>query len=268
MSEKDLKSMARKLRRRIIETLYCACSGHPGGSLSSIDIITALYFNKMRYDPKNPKWPDRDRFILSKGHACPALYVTLAEAGFFPAGELLRLRKPGALLQGHPTNAIPGIEISSGSLGQGLAVANGIALAGKLDKKDYRVYVLMGDGELQEGSVWEAAMSSAKYSLDNLTAIVDRNRLQQTAPTENNKPLEPLAAKWTAFGWNVLEINGHEMKEIVDALDKASETKGKPTVIIANTVKGKGVSFMENSVEWHGRAPNKEEYEKAMKELE
>lgn len=270
-SKKDLKgleALAKKLRRDIIETIYNAGSGHPGGSLSAIDIITALYFYKMRYDAKNPKWPERDRFILSKGHGCPALYVALAEAGFFPKGELMNLRKAGAMLQGHPSNETPGIEISSGSLGQGLSVANGIALAGRLDKKDYHVYVLLGDGELQEGSVWEATMTASKYKLDNLTAIVDRNGLQQTAPTEENKPLEPIAPKWSAMGWHVIEINGHNMQEVVKALDNATEVKGKPTVIIAHTVKGKGVSFMENNVEWHGRAPNREEYERAMKELE
>ncbi len=265
MSEKDLKEMAGKLRRSIIETIYNAGSGHPGGSLSSIDVIAALFFYKMRYDPGNPKWPDRDRFVLSKGHACPALYAALSEAGFFPAEELMKLRKAGSMLQGHPSNEIPGIEISAGSLGQGLSVANGMALAGKLDNKDYHVYVLMGDGELQEGSVWEAALSSAKYRLDNITAIVDRNQLQQTAATEKNKPLEPLAKKWAAFGWEVTEIDGHDMAAITKALDKT--VTGRPHVIIANTVKGKGVSFMENVVEWHGRAPNKEEFEKAMKEL-
>lgn len=267
MSEKDLQGLAKKLRRDIIGMIYNAGSGHPGGSLSAIDIITALYFYKMRYDAKNPRWPERDRFILSKGHGCPALYVALAEAQFFPREELMKLRKVGEMLQGHPSNETPGVEISSGSLGQGLSVANGIALAGRLDKKNYHVYVLLGDGELQEGNVWEAIMTSAKYKLDNLTAIVDRNGLQQTARTEENKPLEPLAPKWQAMGWHTIEINGHDMQEIVAALDKATEVKGKPTVIIARTVKGKGVSFMENNVEWHGRAPSREEYEKAMKEL-
>lgn len=264
-SDSGLEAKAKKLRRDIIEMLHNAGSGHPGGSLSAIDIITALYFYKMRYDAKNPKWSERDRFILSKGHGCPALYVALAEAGFFPHEELAKLRKPGAMLQGHPSNETPGIEISSGSLGQGLSVANGIALAGRLDKKSYHVYVLLGDGELQEGSVWEAAMTASKYKLDSLTAIVDRNGLQQTAPTEQNKPLEPLAPKWSAMGWHVIEINGHDMQQIVTALDHVTE--GMPTVIIAKTVKGKGVSFMENNVEWHGRAPNKEEYERAMEEL-
>ena len=262
-----MSELSKKLRRNIIEAIYNAGSGHPGGSLSAIDIITALYFYKMRYDPKNPKWPERDRFILSKGHGCPALYVALAEAGFFPREELKTLRRLGAMLQGHPSNETPGVEISGGSLGQGLSVANGIALAGTLDNKDYHVYVLLGDGELQEGNVWEAAMTAAKYKLDNLTAIIDRNGLQQTAPTEQNKPLDPLSPKWQAMGWHTIEINGHDMQEIITALDGATGIKDKPTVIIANTVKGKGVSFMENSVEWHGRAPNREEYEKAMKEL-
>ena len=245
---------------------YDAGSGHPGGSLSETDILTVLYFYKMRYDPKNPKLPDRDRFVLSKGHGSPGFYAVLAEAGFFDIRELKNFRKINSLLQGHPSNEIPGVEISSGSLGQGLSVANGIALAGRLDKKDYHVYVLLGDGELEEGQVWEAAMSSSHYKLDNITAIIDRNGLQQTGLTEKIKSLEPLAEKWKAFGWAVTVINGHNIAAIVEALDK--KVTGKPHVIIAKTIKGKGVSFMENYHEWHGRAPNKEEYEKAMKELQ
>lgn len=242
-----------------------AKSGHPGGSLSAADIITALFFYKMHYDPKNPKWPERDRFILSKGHAAPALYAALALAGFFPEEELLTLRKPGSRLQGHPSVSTPGIEICTGSLGQGLSVANGIALAGKLDKKDYHVYVLMGDGEIQEGCVWEAAMSSSQYKLDNLTAIIDRNRIQQTGNTEDIMGLEPLKDKWKAFCWHVMEINGHDFSSIINALNIVSD---KPKVIIANTIKGKGVSFMENRAVWHGVAPNQEESRKAMEELE
>ncbi|MBI2075757.1 MAG: transketolase [Candidatus Aenigmarchaeota archaeon] len=267
-SEKDLEKLeqtARQIRRHVIQMTYDAGSGHPGGSLSETDILTALYFYKMRYDPKNPEWPDRDRFVLSKGHGAPAFYAVLAEAGFFGLDELKNLRKINHLLQGHPSNETPGVEISSGSLGQGLSVANGIALAGKLDKKTYHVYVLLGDGELDEGQVWEAAMTAGHYKLDNITAIIDRNGIQQTGKTEKTKSLEPLAEKWKAFGWEVSEIDGHDIKEIMDALDE--KTTGKPHVIIANTVKGKGVSFMENDHEWHGRAPNKEEYEKAMREL-
>ncbi len=239
-------------------------SGHPGGSLSAAEIITALFFYKMRYDPKNPKLPERDRFILSKGHAAPALYAALAMAGFFPEEELLTLRKPGSRLQGHPSISTPGIEICTGSLGQGLSVANGIALAGKLDKKDYHVYVLMGDGEIQEGCVWEAAMSSSQYKLNNLTAIIDRNRIQQTGNTEDIMGLEPLKDKWKAFGWHVMETNGHDFSGIINALNVVSD---KPKVIIANTIKGKGVSFMENRAGWHGVAPNQEEFRKALEEL-
>ncbi len=239
-------------------------SGHPGGSLSAAEIITALFFYKMRYDPKNPKWPERDRFILSKGHAAPALYAALALSGFFPEEELLTLRKPGSRLQGHPSVSTPGIEICTGSLGQGLSVANGIALAGKIDRNDYHVYVLMGDGEVQEGCVWEAAMSSSQYKLNNVTAIIDRNRIQQTGNTEDIMGLEPLKDKWKAFGWHVMEINGHAFSDIINALNAVSD---KPKMIIANTTKGKGVSFMENRAGWHGVAPNQEEFRKALEEL-
>ncbi len=261
----ELEEKAKSIRRHILCMTHGAASGHPGGSLSETDILTVLYFYKMRHDPKNPAWPDRDRFVLSKGHGAPGLYAVLAESGYFDESELKNLRKINGLLQGHPTTSIPGIEISSGSLGQGLSVANGMALAARVDKKGYHVYVILGDGELHEGQVWEAAMTAGHYKLSNVTAIIDRNCLQQSGRTEDTKCLEPLADKWKAFGWDVTEINGHDIDEIIDALDKKTES---PHVIIANTVKGKGVSFMENNVGWHGRGPNKEEYEKAMKELE
>lgn len=263
----ELQSTAKKIRIDCIEMIYAAGSGHPGSSLSAADILTVLYFYKMRYDPKNPKWSERDRFIMSKGHGAPAFYACLAEAGFFPKQELFNLRKIGHMLQGHPSNDTPGVEVSTGSLGQGLSVANGIALAGRLDKKDYRTYVLMGDGELQEGSVWEAALAAAHYKLDNLAAIIDRNRLQQTGETEKIMKLEDLQQKFSSFGWNVIRVNGHDIGQLMEALDEAESAKGRPTMIIADTVKGKGVSFMENKHEWHGVAPNKEEYERAIKEL-
>lgn len=240
-----------------------AGSGHPGGSLSSADILTTLYFYKMKFDSKNPKLKERDRFILSKGHACPALYSVLAELGFFPKEELNNLRKISCLLQGHPSIKIPGIEANTGSLGQGLSIANGIALACRLDKLKNKVYVLLGDGELQEGQVWEAAMTSAHYNLDNLVAIIDHNGLQIDGFVKDIKNVEPLKEKWEAFGWYVIEINGHDFEEIINALDKADEIK-KPVMIIANTVKGKGVDFMENKCEWHGKTPNKEEFDRAL----
>jgi transketolase len=263
---KELEKIAREIRKDILRMLVKAGSGHVGGSLSCADIITALYFYKMRYDPKNPKWDGRDRFILSKGHGCPALYAALARAGFFPRKELWTLRKTGSILQGHPDmNKTPGVEISTGSLGQGLSVANGIAMAGKLDGKNYNVYVLLGDGEIQEGSIWEAAMSAGCRKLDNLTAVIDRNMLQIDGRTEEIKGLEPLAEKWRAFSWHVAEINGHNFEEILNALNARSD---RPKMIIARTVKGKGVSFMENEADYHGVAPTEEEFERAMKELE
>jgi transketolase len=266
---KELEDKAKKLRRTIIKMLAEAGSGHSGGSLSAIDIITALYFKKMKHNPKEPKWPERDRFVLCKGHACPALYATLAECGYFPVDELWKLRKTEGMLQGHPdSKSTPGIEVSTGSLGQGLAIANGIAAAGKIDSASWRVYALIGDGESQEGEVWEAAMFGAHNKLDNLTAFLDRNRLQIDGPTNEVMCLEPVADKWKAFGWNVLEINGHDFKEIFDALEKAEQVKGKPTMIIAHTVKGKGVSFMENQVCWHGNAPSADEAERALQEIE
>ena len=262
-----LEDKARKIRKYVISMLYEAGSGHPGGSLSCVDILTALYFHTMRHNPLEPEWVDRDRFILSKGHAAPALYATLAEAGYFPVEELQSLRKIGSMLQGHPDSEVPGVEVSAGSLGQGLSIASGIALAGKQDKKAYGVYTLLGDGECDEGQVWEAAMFASHYKLDNLTAIVDRNGLQIDGPTEKIMRLEPIADKWRAFGWHVIEIDGNEIDEIIAALDDAKSIRGRPTAIIAHTFKGKGISFMEWINAFHGRALSKEEMEKALQEL-
>lgn len=239
---KMLDEKARTIRKHVINMVFEAGSGHPGGSLSSVDILTALYFYTMRHNPLEPKWTDRDKFILSKGHAAPALYATLAEAGYFPVKELLSLRKIGSMLQGHPYSKVPGVDVSSGSLGQGLSIASGLALAAKVDNKTYRVFTLLGDGECDEGQVWEAAIFASHYKLDNLTAIVDRNGLQIDGPTEKIMCLEPIAGKWKAFGWHVIEIDGNKMTEIVEALDEAKRISGKPSVIIAHTLKGKGVS--------------------------
>ncbi|HEC86445.1 MAG TPA: transketolase [Thermoplasmatales archaeon] len=267
IKELNLKAIA--VRKAIIEMTYRASSGHPGGSLSATDAIVALYFHHMRHNPKNPKDPDRDRFILSKGHAAPALYAVLAECGYFDKKELLKLREVGSMLQGHPANTrTPGVEVSTGSLGQGLSFGIGVALAGKLDNKDYNVYVLIGDGESEEGQVWEAAASASHHKLDNLTVLLDRNMLQIDGCTEDIVALESIRERWRAFGWHVIEIDGHDMRQILEALHKADEYKGKPTMIIMNTIKGKGVSFMENNVDFHGKAPNDEEYKIAMKELE
>jgi transketolase len=245
-----------------------AGSGHPGGSLSAADIVTALYFKVMRHDPKNPQWLDRDRFVLSKGHAAPILYAALAECGYFPVEELSTLRKLDSRLQGHTDRTLtPGVEMSAGSLGQGLSYGIGIALAGRLDNRDYQVYVLLGDGECDEGQVWEAAMFAPHHKVGNLTAIVDHNDLQLSGRVCDIMGIEPLTDKWRAFNWHVLEINGHDMGEILKALKKAREIKGKPTVIIAHTIKGKGVSFMEGNVDFHGKAPTPQEAEIALKEL-
>ena len=264
---KKLEKKAETIRRHVLNMIYEAGSGHPGGSLSCVDILTALYFHTLQHNSKDPDWADRDRFILSKGHAAPTLYATLAEAGYFSVEELKLLRKMGSMLQGHPDNKIPGVEVSSGSLGQGLSAANGIALAGKLDKKNFRVYTLLGDGECDEGQIWEAAMLSSHYKLDNLTAIIDRNGLQTDGPTEKIMCLESIAEKWRAFGWHVIEVDGNKIEEIIKALDNAKNIKGQPTVIIAHTFKGKGVSFMEWINAFHGRALNKEEMKKALEEL-
>jgi len=266
---RKLGETAKTLRKDIVRMLAEAGSGHSGGSLSAVEIVTALYFKKMRHRPNEPRWPDRDRFVLSKGHAAPVLYAALAESGYFPKEELMKLRKIDAMLQGHPDCVkTPGIEVSTGSLGQGLAVANGMAATAKLDNKEWRVYALIGDGESQEGEIWEAAMFAAHNKLDNMTAFLDRNHLQIDGDTEDVMAIEPIADKWRAFGWNVIEINGHDFKEIFDAMEKAEQTKNKPTMIIANTCKGKGVCFMENKVEWHGAVPSKEQEAEALKELE
>lgn len=263
-----LKEKSRLIRRDIIEMLHKSGSGHPGGSLSATDIVTALYFHQMNIDPKNPKWVDRDRFVLSKGHAAPVVYAVLAEKGYFDKKELSNLRQVNSMLQGHPDmKGTPGVEMSTGSLGQGFSAASGMAIAGKMDNKDYRVYVLLGDGELQEGIIWETAMSAVHYKLDNLTAIIDYNKLQIDGTNSQVMGVDPITDKFTAFGWNVLEIDGHCFEDIITALEEAKNTKGKPTVIVAHTIKGKGVSFMENQVGWHGNAPKDDDREKALKEL-
>ena len=256
------------MRRRILSMIYKAGSGHPGGSLSAVEIVATLYWKVLRHKPGDPGWPDRDRFVLSKGHAAPVLYVALAECGYFPLEELDTLRQFGSHLQGHADRIhTPGVEMSSGSLGQGLSFSDGIALAGKLDKKDYRVYTLLSDGECEEGQVWEAAMAAGHFKIDNLTAIVDKNGLQLSGTVADIMNVDPLNKKFEAFKWHVLEVDGHNLQQVYDAIRTAGTIKGKPTVIIARTVKGKGVSFMENNVEFHGKAPNAEQFEQAMKEL-
>jgi len=264
----QLREKAEEIRYDIVSMIAEAGSGHPGGSLSGADLGSALFFNEMKYDSQNPKWQDRDRFILSKGHAAPLLYALLAHAGFLERNELKTLRKYKSRLQGHPASYMqPGVEVSTGSLGQGLSISCGIALSGKLDKKDFRVYTLLGDGELDEGQVWEAAMFAPHKKLDNLCAIVDRNRLQIDGDTEKVMALEPLQAKWDAFGWHTILIDGHDISEILRAFKEFNSVKNKPTMILAQTVKGKGVSFMENKAGWHGKAPNKDELEQALKEI-
>ncbi|MEI6631751.1 MAG: transketolase [bacterium] len=265
---KDLKEKARLVRRLIIQMLAQAGSGHPGGSLSATDLVTALFFAVLRHNPKEPKWPQRDRFHMSKGHCCPLWYAVLAEAGYFSRDELLTLRQLGSMLQGHPDRRTPGVEVASGSLGQGLSVGVGMSLAARMDKQNYRVYILMGDGEIQEGNIWEAAMAAAHYKCDNLCAILDYNGFQIDGATKDIMNLEPIVAKWQAFGWHTIEIDGHDIGQILAAYQEATQIKTKPSVVIAHTIKGKGVSFMENVVDFHGRAPTKEEAEKALKELE
>ncbi len=266
---KMLKEKARIIRMEILKMLTEAGSGHTGGSLSAADIVAALYFYKMKHKPEDPLWKDRDRFILSKGHAAPVLYAALAIAGYFDRKLLKTLRKIGSPLQGHPcSRKLPGVEISTGSLGQGLSIANGIALGLKISKSPSRVYCLLGDGEIQEGQIWEAAMTASHYNLDNLCAIIDNNGLQIDGRCCDVMCIDPIAKKWEAFGWNVLEINGHDMEAIVDALDRVEIVKGKPSMIVARTIKGKGVSFFEGKVEYHGIAPTNEELENALKELE
>jgi transketolase len=263
-----LDLLAVKVRKHIIEMLYRAKSGHPGGSLSAVDALIALYFVHMNHDPKKPTNPNRDRFILSKGHAAPALYAVLAEAGYFNVKELKNLRTVGCILQGHPVcTCAPGVEASTGSLGHGLSFAIGVALAGKLDKKDYHVYAMLGDGETNEGQVWEAAAVAAHYKLDNLIAMIDRNFLQIDGNTEDVLKLESVYDRWRSFGWNVIETDGHDIKKIVKALKEAVAHKRQPTMIILNTTKGKGVSFMENNVDFHGVPPNEMERNIAIEEL-
>lgn len=264
---KELEETAKQIRRLIIRMLAKAGSGHPGGSLSATDLVTALFFSVMNIDPSNPQWPERDRFHMSKGHCCPLWYAVLSLKGYFPEDKLWSLRQMGSILQGHPDRRAPGVEVASGSLGQGLSVAVGMSLAAKIDKNDYRVYCLMGDGEIQEGNIWEGAMAAAHYQCDNLCAILDYNGFQIDGKVRDIMNLEPLADKWRAFGWHVIEIDGHNMAEILSAYDEAKTIKGKPAIVIARTIKGKGVSFMENVVDFHGRAPTQQEAEQALKEL-
>ncbi len=264
----ELEKIAKEIRRNIIKQVYGAKSGHPGGSLSCADILTVLYFQQMNIDEKEPKNPARDRFVLSKGHCSPALYATLAERGFFEKKELTTFRNIEGNLQGHPDmNKVPGVEMTTGSLGQGLSVANGMALTSKLNHDGYRVYCLLGDGEIEEGQVWEASMTASKYKLDNLCAILDYNHLQIDGTIEEVKGLDNIEGKFKSFGFHTIVVEGHRIAELIDAFETAKLTKGKPTIIIAKTTKGKGVSFMENKAEWHGKAPSEEEYERAMHEL-
>lgn len=264
-----LQIMAVKIRKHIIDMLYLAKSGHPGGSLSAVDALVALYFAHMNHNPRKHRDPNRDRFILSKGHAAPALYSVLAESRYFDVKELKKLRTINSMLQGHPVcTYVPGVEASTGSLGHGLSFATGVALAGKLDKKNYRVYAMLGDGETGEGQVWEAAALASHYKLDNLTAMIDRNFLQIDGNTEDVLKLEPVRDRWSSFGWNVIETDGHDIKKILDALKKADAHTRQPTMIILHTTKGKGVSFMENNVDFHGVPPNEMERNLAFKELD
>ena len=266
--KRELQKRANLVRQGVIEATYHAKSGHPGGSLSVSDVLTYLYYVQMNVDPANPKWEDRDRLVLSKGHCCPALYSVLAQKGYFDRAQLQKLRHVGAMLQGHPDmKTVPGVDMSSGSLGQGVSAAVGMALAGKLDNKDYRVYTLLGDGEIEEGQVWEAAMFAAHKKLDNLCLIVDSNGLQIDGPVSEVAGPEPIDKKFEAFGFDVQTINGHCFDELEAAFAHAKTVKGKPSVIITKTTKGKGVSYMENQVSWHGTAPNKEQYDVAMQEL-
>ena len=269
-SVEELKEIARDLRKKVVTMLYEAGSGHPGGALSAADFVTACYFSEINVDPKNPKWEDRDRFVLSKGHSCPVLYAALGKLGFFPEETLHTLRQEGSPLQGHPNMNCPGIEIPTGSLGQGFACAVGMAIGLKMDKKNSRVFAVLGDGECQEGEVWESAATANKYKLDNLIAFVDYNKLQIDGTTDEIMPLGSLSEKFKVFGFETYDIDGNDMEQILDTFDKirATAQNGKPKCIIGHTVKGKGVSFMENVCDWHGVAPKKEEYEQAMKDLE
>ena len=269
MDNLTLEKNAYKIRKHALEAVYSASSGHPGGSLSIADILSVLYFDEMNVDVKNPKDENRDRFVISKGHCAPALYGALAEKGFFPVEDIKTFRRIDSYLQGHPDmKGVPGVDMSTGSLGQGVCAANGMALAGKLDKKDYRVYAILGDGELEEGQVWEAAMFAPHYKLDNITIFVDFNGLQIDGDISKVMSPLPIDEKFKAFGWNVVVIDAHNYDEIKEAIKVAKSTKGKPTAVIAKSVKGKGVSFMENEASWHGAAPNKEQYEQAVSELD
>jgi transketolase len=262
-----LEEKAREVRFHIVDMIHAAQSGHPGGSLSAADVMTALYFDVLRIRPGEPRWPDRDRFVLSKGHACPVLYACLALRGYFPLETLKTLRQFESILQGHPIIKTPGVDMSTGSLGHGMAVAVGIALDGRLRGRDYRTYAVVGDGELDEGIIWEAASAAHKYALEKLTVIVDANGLQNDGETRSVMPMEPIADKWRAFNWNVLETDGHDMARVVAALDEALRPRGGPTCIVARTVKGRGVSFMENQRGWHGTPPDDAQYEQAVREI-
>lgn len=269
MDTKHLARTAAQGRLLALEAVHTAASGHPGGSLSAMDILTVLYFHTMKVDPKNPRDPDRDRFVLSKGHCTPALYAMLALKGYFPVEDIKLFRSITAHYSGHPDmNNVPGVDMSTGSLGQGVSAAVGMALAGKLDQKDYRVYTVLGDGEIEEGQTWEAAMAAAKFGLDNLCAVVDVNGLQIDGKTADVMPSEPLDKKYEAFGWNVIHVDGHDYAALIAAFEQAAACKGKPTVLLAKTVKGKGISYMENNAGWHGKAPNDEQYEQGKQELE
>ena len=268
ISLEELTATTVQLRRDILSMITEAGSGHPGGSLSAVELLTALYCKELRHDPASPAWPDRDRFILSKAHACPVLYVTLAHCGYFPREELSTFRKINSRLQGHAHTMTPGVEMSGGSLGQGLSFGVGASIAAKLDGRSSRVFVMLGDGECDEGQVWEAAMAASHYRLDNLVAIVDRNGIQNDRFTSEVMDLEPFADKWRSFGWNTLQVDGHSIPEVIDALEDVRSVKGRPSVILASTVKGKGVSFMENNPDFHGKAPTREQLELALAELE
>ena len=265
---KELEEKAKQVRRGIIEAVYSNQSGHPGGSLSVADIMTVLYFNEMNINPENPNWEDRDRLVLSKGHCAPALYSCLANRGYFDVEELKTFRNINSRLQDHQyKNKVPGVDMTTGSLGQGLSAANGMAIAGKIDNKNYRVYCILGDGEIEEGQVWEAAMAANKYKLDNLCVIIDNNNLQIDGTIEEVMSSYPIDEKFRSFGFEIIKIDGHNIDEILKAFEVARNIKGKPTCIIAKTIKGKGISFMENQVGWHGKAPNEEQYKQAMEEL-
>ena len=269
MNIEELTKKTVEIRKGIIEAVYHAQSGHPGGSLSIADILTVLYFHEMRIKPEEPDWEDRDRLILSKGHCSPALYSCLANRGYFPIEDLKTVRKIDSYLQGHPDkNKVPGVDMTTGSLGQGLSAANGMAIAGKMNKKDYRVYCILGDGEIEEGQIWEAAMTSSKYKLDNLCVIVDNNNLQIDGTIEEVMSPYPIDEKFRSFGFEIIKIDGHDIEEIIKAFEVAKNIKDKPTCIIAKTIKGKGISYMENQVGWHGKAPNEEQYKEVITELE